>query len=107
MPQLVFPFVKLFASSPASSQLPPEACFEMTATLLCNWAKGWFDRFPHPPVGVLVRLTVSSPAAIATDVLTLGTGTDLSSSAVSPPHSFCAKLLRQIAPQSSAYNAEL
>ena len=103
MAQLVFPLVKLFASSPASSQLPPEACFEMTATLLCNWAKGWFDRFPHPPVGVLVRLTVSSPAAVVIQdaVLTPGIGPDLSTGRF--PRHFVVVL----APQNSASTAEL
>ena len=56
VPGMAFPFVKLFASSPGGP--PPEALFEVLATLLTNWARGWFDRFPHPPVGLLVRMQV-------------------------------------------------
>ena len=56
VPNMVFPFVKLFASAPSGTA--PEACFELVASLMISWAKGWFDRFPHPPVGIMVRMQV-------------------------------------------------
>ncbi|GLI62440.1 hypothetical protein VaNZ11_005061, partial [Volvox africanus] len=70
LPDLVFPFVKLFASTPSwhgtagpgaavprSSAALDERCFETLATLLsCGWMRGWWDRFPHPPLGLLTRL---------------------------------------------------
>ncbi|GAX76786.1 hypothetical protein CEUSTIGMA_g4232.t1 [Chlamydomonas eustigma] len=55
VPALVFPFVKLFCAAGATA-LGPETCFELLVTLLSRWLHGWFDRFPHPPVGILVRM---------------------------------------------------
>ncbi|KXZ54196.1 hypothetical protein GPECTOR_5g290 [Gonium pectorale] len=58
LPDLVFPFVKLFASAPsAQSAAMNERCFETLATLLsCGWLRSWWERFPHPPLGVLSRI---------------------------------------------------
>ena len=56
VPNMVFPFVKLFAAAPSGTS--PEACFELAASLMVSWARGWFDRFPHPPVGIMVRMQV-------------------------------------------------
>eukprot|EP00798_Chlamydomonas_sp_ICE-L_P022282 gene22282-29358_t len=60
IPGIVFPFVKLFATASggagASAGGGPETLFELLATILINWTRGWFERFPHPPLGVLVRL---------------------------------------------------
>lgn len=56
LPDLVFPFVKLFAA--AGTATNTEMCFELLATLLTHWTRGWFERFPHPPLGVLNRLQV-------------------------------------------------
>ena len=53
---MVFPFVKLFATSKGGP--PPETLFETLTSVMLNWARGWFDRFPHPPVGLLVRMQV-------------------------------------------------
>lgn len=61
LPDLVFPFVKLFASAPGarSSAAMDERCFETIATLLaCGWMRSWWERFPHPPLGLLTRLQV-------------------------------------------------
>ncbi len=62
IPSIVFPFVKLFSSASggagAAAGGGPETLFELLATLLVNWARGWFERFPHPPLGVLVRMQV-------------------------------------------------
>ncbi len=52
LPALVFPFVKLFGAN-------AEGCFELLATMLLNWTKGWFELFPNPPVSLLQRLLVS------------------------------------------------
>ncbi|XP_022110493.1 TBC1 domain family member 31-like isoform X2 [Acanthaster planci] len=46
LPLLAFPFVKLFQNN----QL---ICFEVIATVLCNWCQLWFEYFPNPPVNVL------------------------------------------------------
>ncbi|KAF5832682.1 hypothetical protein DUNSADRAFT_11363, partial [Dunaliella salina] len=54
MPNLVFPFVKLHAAGATSGS--NESCFEMLATLLMNWTRGWFECFPDPPLGILARL---------------------------------------------------
>ncbi|PNW86118.1 hypothetical protein CHLRE_02g074000v5 [Chlamydomonas reinhardtii] len=68
LPDLVFPFVKLFASSPGplgtadggavlSAAALDERCFETLATLIAGgWLRGWWERFPHPPLGLLTRL---------------------------------------------------
>ncbi|KAG1669982.1 hypothetical protein FOA52_016243 [Chlamydomonas sp. UWO 241] len=58
VPNMVFPFVKVFAAASASGNTVtrPEACLELLATLMTNWARGWFDRFPHPPVGMMLRM---------------------------------------------------
>ncbi|KAG2425932.1 hypothetical protein HXX76_013306 [Chlamydomonas incerta] len=68
LPDLVFPFVKLFASSSGprgtadggavlSAAALDERCFETLATLIAGgWLRGWWERFPHPPLGLLTRL---------------------------------------------------
>ncbi|KAG2434986.1 hypothetical protein HYH02_011985 [Chlamydomonas schloesseri] len=68
LPDLAFPFVKLFASSPGphgtadggavlSAAALDECCFETLATLIAGgWLRGWWERFPHPPLGLLTRL---------------------------------------------------
>eukprot|EP00803_Ostreobium_quekettii_P008125 evm.model.scf_877.4 EVM.evm.TU.scf_877.4 scf_877:37147-47291(+) len=49
MPDLAFPFVKLFGAS-------DHACFEILATVMLNWAEGWFRQFPAAPTPTLVRM---------------------------------------------------
>ncbi len=58
LPGLVFPFVKMYAAAAGPGAALDESCFELLATLLSSWCRGWFERFPHPPLGVLNRLQV-------------------------------------------------
>ena len=46
LPFLVFPFVKAFRKNPLIA-------FEMSATVLTNWARRWFEFFPNPPITLL------------------------------------------------------
>lgn len=54
LPSIAFPLLKVFrpggGAAPAAS-----AAFEAAATLVSNWAHGWFAAFPHPPLGLLQR----------------------------------------------------
>eukprot|EP00775_Hariotina_reticulata_P010320 gene10320-10477_t len=49
LPQFAFPFVKLMGSR-------SERTFELVASLLLNWCKGWFEFFPNPPLPMLRRV---------------------------------------------------
>lgn len=51
LPDLAFPFVKLFGPK-------AESVFEAVATLLLNWCQGWFELFPNPPLPLLRRFLV-------------------------------------------------
>lgn len=51
LPDLAFPFVKLFGPK-------AESAFEAVATLLLNWCQGWFELFPNPPLPLLRRFLV-------------------------------------------------
>lgn len=46
LPQLIFPFVKLFLNDQFSG-------FEVIATTLLNWCQKWWEYFPNPPIEVL------------------------------------------------------
>ncbi|KAI6650902.1 TBC1 domain family member 31-like [Oopsacas minuta] len=46
LPEFVFPFVKLYQNNPLLA-------FEVSATLLLNWAYLWFEFFPNPPINIL------------------------------------------------------
>ena len=46
LPLLIFPFVKLFQNNQV-------VCFEIVASLLCNWCQYWFEFFPNPPMNIL------------------------------------------------------
>ena len=46
LPEFVFPFVKLYQNNPLLA-------FEISATLLFNWAYQWFEFFPNPPINIL------------------------------------------------------
>ena len=46
LPEFVFPFVKLYQNNPLLA-------FEVSATLLFNWAYQWFEFFPNPPINIL------------------------------------------------------
>eukprot|EP00879_Flechtneria_rotunda_P028464 GHRR01030580.1.p1 GENE.GHRR01030580.1~~GHRR01030580.1.p1 ORF type:complete len:432 (+),score=200.23 GHRR01030580.1:480-1775(+) len=48
LPRFTFPFVKLFGTM-------METTFEVAATLLLNWCKGWFELFPNAPLPLLRR----------------------------------------------------
>lgn len=52
MPSIAFPFVRMFGPN-------LEGAFELIATLLMNWCKGWFEMFPNPPVALLRKFMVS------------------------------------------------
>jgi len=56
LPDLAFPFVKLFGPK-------AESAFEAVATLLLNWCKGWFELFPNPPLPLLRRFLVGEACA--------------------------------------------
>lgn len=51
LPDLAFPFIKLFGPK-------AESVFEAVATLLLNWCQGWFELFPNPPLPLLRRFLV-------------------------------------------------
>ncbi|KAL9658438.1 hypothetical protein ABK040_005982 [Willaertia magna] len=46
LPELVFPFIKVFGNSVIS-------VFEVVLTFFLNWGKEWFELFPNPPVVIL------------------------------------------------------
>eukprot|EP00118_Oscarella_pearsei_P013637 m.110556 g.110556 ORF g.110556 m.110556 type:complete len:703 (+) comp37405_c0_seq10:35-2143(+) len=46
LPFLIFPFVKAFNKNPLLA-------FEISATVVKNWAKLWFEYFPNPPITIL------------------------------------------------------
>jgi len=46
LPLLIFPFVKLFQNNQV-------VCFEICASLICNWCQYWFEFFPNPPMNIL------------------------------------------------------
>ncbi len=47
LPALVFPFVRLFEGDDEC------ASFELVAAVLLNWARRWFEFWPHAPVTLL------------------------------------------------------
>jgi len=49
LPALAFPFVKVFGDEPT-------LCFEAVVSVLMNWARGWHDELPGPPLSELIRL---------------------------------------------------
>ena len=64
LPALAFPFVKLMrhatSGSPSDSSgiaVDSTAAFETVATLICNWARHWFEMFPHPPLRYLEKFS--------------------------------------------------
>jgi hypothetical protein len=56
-PRVAFPFVQLFDAN-------AHGAFEAVATVLLYWASGWFESFPSPPVNLLRRCMVRTPALI-------------------------------------------
>jgi hypothetical protein len=48
---LVFPFVKMMGAD-------EKATFEVMATVLLNWAQGWLEAFPTPPLRTLRAVEV-------------------------------------------------
>ena len=69
LPGLVFPFVKMYAAAAGPGAALDESCFELLATLLTSWCRGWFERFPHPPLGVLNRLQVREEGRVRSSAL--------------------------------------
>ena len=47
LPALAFPFVRLFEGDDEC------ASFELVAAVLLNWARRWFEFWPHAPVTLL------------------------------------------------------
>ncbi len=52
LPALVFPFVRLFEGDDEC------ASFELVAAVLLNWARRWFEFWPHAPVTLLRQVCV-------------------------------------------------
>ena len=46
LPEFIFPFVKMYQNNSLLA-------FEISATLLLNWAQLWFEFYPNPPINIL------------------------------------------------------
>lgn len=57
LPTIALPFVKLAGAD-------SHAAFELLACLLSNWAAGWWEHFPDPPVTLLRKLLVRRNAVV-------------------------------------------
>lgn len=62
LPALAFPFVKLIRGTTENeadgTAVSSTAAFETVATLMSNWARHWFEMFPHPPLRYLEKFSV-------------------------------------------------
>lgn len=64
LPRFVLPFVQLCGAK-------SESAFEMVATLLLIWCKGWWELFPNPPLPLLRRFLVSGFTSLSALLPTL------------------------------------
>lgn len=54
LPAIAAPFVRLWGAD-------GHGCFEQLASLLINWAAGWWVNYPNPPVALLRKALVRPP----------------------------------------------